>query len=300
MLITLLFSIWFAVPVHSNSSLPSLPQLSLQSFAPPIRQQIQEAYDAVRSNPQDAASNGRLGMLLHAYQQNEAAAVCFKRARALDASEFKWLYYLGTVQAALGGHLEAVLTLREAVQRNPDCVPAQLRLAESMLAAAQTDESQQIYAAVLQKHPEAALAHYGMGRVKSARGEPMAAVDHYRKACEITSNFGASHYALALAYRDLGEKAKAQEHLSLYQKDKLGWPSEDNPLSDAIKELSAGAHHFLKKGVALEAAGQIEQAIAEHEQALKIDPKLEQAHVNLISLYGRSGQPGKAEEHYRT
>ncbi len=300
MLTILILSISALGAGFSAARLPDLPLLSLANFAPPIRQQIQEASDALRSNPQDAAANGRLGMLLHAYQQNEAAVVCFERARALDSKEFKWIYYLGTVQAALGNHSEAVVTLREGVQRRPDYVPGQLRLAESLLASAQTDESRQLYASILQKHPEAALAHYGMGRVKSAQGEPSLAVDHYRKACEITPNFGASHYALALAYRDLGEKAKAQEHLSLYQKDKLGWPPpEDNPLLDAIKELSAGAHHYLKKGVALEAAGQIPQAIAEHEQALKIDPKLEQAYVNLISLYGRSGNPEKAEAHYR-
>lgn len=299
MLAILVLSIWSLGTVFPASRLPDLPQLSLETFARPIRQQIQEAYDATRSNPQDATASGGLGMLLHAYQQNEGATVCFERARALDSNEFRWSYYLGTVQAALGNHSEAVVALREGLRQKPDYLPAQLKLAESLLASAQTDESQQIYASVLQKHPEYALAHYGMGRVRSARGELSSAVDHYRKACEITPNFGASHYALALAYRDLGEKAKAQEHLLLYQKDKLGWPPLEDPLLEAIKELSAGAHHYLKKGAGLEAAGQIEQAAAEHERALEIDPKLEQAHVNLISLYGRLDQPAKAEAHYR-
>jgi tetratricopeptide (TPR) repeat protein len=125
-------------------------------------------------------------------------------------------------------------------------------------------------------------------------------VEHYRKACATTPNFGASHYALALAYRDLGQTAQAQEHLLLYQKDKLGWPSLDDPLLDAVKQLHTGAHHYLKQGVSLEAAGHIAQAAAEHERALEIDPKLEQAHINLISLYGRLGQPAKAETHYKT
>ena len=82
-------------------------------------------------------------MLLHAYQQNEAAAICFERARTLDSKEFKWIYYLGTVQAALGNHSEAVVTLREGLQRRPDYIPAQLRLAESLLATGRTDESGQ-------------------------------------------------------------------------------------------------------------------------------------------------------------
>ncbi|MBK9316373.1 MAG: tetratricopeptide repeat protein [Acidobacteria bacterium] len=55
----------------------------------------------------------------------------------------------------------------------------------------------------------------------------------------------------------------------------------------------------LKRGAALEGEGKIEESIAEHEKAVDLDPGLLQAHVNLISLYGRTGQSGKAEMHYR-
>ncbi|MGH9429729.1 MAG: tetratricopeptide repeat protein, partial [Terriglobia bacterium] len=280
--------------------LPDLPQLSLENFASPIRQQIQKASDNARANPQDATANGRLGMLLHAYQQNEAAAVCFERARTFDSKESSWSYYLGTVQAALGNHSEAVVTLRESLRQKPDYLPAQLRLAEALLASGKSEESRELYESILHKHPDSALAHYGMGRVKSGQKDLASALDHFLKACEISPNFGASHYALALAYRDLDDKTKAQEHLSLYQKDKLGWPVSRDPLSDAVQELRIGAHHYLKQGTILEAAGQLEQAAAAHERALEIDPKLEQAHINLISLYGRLRQPGKAEAQYKS
>ena len=45
--------------------------------------------------------------------------------------------------------------------------------------------------------------------------------------------------------------------------------------------------------------GDVTGAIAAHEAALARDPSLAQAHVNLISLYGRAGEFPKAEEHYR-
>src|SRR5207245_6396554 len=101
---------------------------------------------------------------------------------------------------------------------------------------------------------------------------------------------GAAHYALGLAYRDLGEADKAREQLALYQKNKLAWPPADDRLLDAVDNLNAGAQYHLKKGIALESAGQMQAAIAEHERALEIDPKYAQAHVNLITLYGRLGQ----------
>ena len=294
------FSICLLGLVLGASRLPNLPQLSLEQVAAPIRSQIQEAYDTLRSHPQDAAANGRLGMLLFAYQQNQSAAVFFERARTLDPQEFRWTYYLAGVQAVLGDPVQALSNLRETVRLRPDYHAAQLRLAEALLASGKSAESQQVYETMLQKDPESPWAHYGLGRVTSGQKQLASAIDHFRKACEISPNFGAAQYALALALRDLDDKTKAQEHLSLYQKDKLGRPHLDDPLSDAVQELRTGAHDYLKQGVALETAGQLEQSVAAHERALAIDPKLEQAHINLISLYGRLHQLEKAEAEYKS
>ena len=67
-------------------------------------------------------------------------------------------------------------------------------------------------------------------------------------------------------------------------------------LPPSLRSPPALSH--LKKGVSLKAAGRLPKAVAEHEQPVALDPKLVQAHVNLISLYGRLGQVDKAEQHY--
>jgi tetratricopeptide (TPR) repeat protein len=68
------------------------------------------------------------------------------------------------------------------------------------------------------------------------------------------------------------------------------------PPGDAARK--AEASELLKRGAALEGRGKIEESIAAHEQALALDPHLVQAHINLISLYGRTKQPEKAERYY--
>jgi len=55
----------------------------------------------------------------------------------------------------------------------------------------------------------------------------------------------------------------------------------------------------LQRGLKLAEAGDLAGAIAAHEAALARDPSIAQAHANLISLYGRTGNWAKAEEHYR-
>jgi tetratricopeptide (TPR) repeat protein len=238
-------------------------------------------------------------MLYQAYEQYEHAAICYERARFLAPTQFEWAYYLGTVRAVLGRPAEAAVILREALVRKPDYLPARLKLAESLLASAELEHSQRLYEDILKEHSDSALAHYGMGKVRAARRDLVSAVEHYKKACELVPNFGACHYALGLAYRDLGDTARAQEHITLYQKDKLGWPSTEDPLMSAVAQLKGGAAHHLKIGVSLEAAGQMKAAVDEHLRALEIDPKYVQAHLNLITLYAKLGEGDKAEKHYR-
>ena len=103
---------------------------------------------------------------------------------------------------------------------------------------------------------------------------------------------------MALAYRDLGQTEKSRQHLALYEQNKLTGPAVNDPLIQAVNRLKTSAADYLKKGVELEAAGRIKQAIAKHERALEVDPGYVQAHSNLLILYGKMGQLEKAEQHY--
>src|SRR5262245_38356470 len=300
MRVIIIFSIFvFMLSVASPAqSLPDLPQLVFDNFAPEIREQLRKAYAAAQASPRDAEAVGRLGMALHTYEESEGAAVCYERARRLAPDEFRWLYYLGNVQASLGKHGEAAVIFKEAIGRRPDYLPAQLRLADALLAAGQKLESLPLYENVIKKNAAIAQAHYGLGRIKASGGDHAAAA-HFRKAIELFPEYGAAHYALGLALRDLGQADKAREHFALSQKYRLSRPPLDDPLLKAIAELNALGTDILKRGVMLESAGRIEESIAEHERALEVNPQLTQAHINLIQLYGRTGRFEKAEKHYR-
>src|SRR5262245_40353451 len=224
-------------------------------------------------------------MVLQTYEQYELAATVYERARSLAPADFRWLYYWAVVQITLGRQTEAIASLKEAARRRPDYLPAQIRLADLLMAAGHMDESRRIYEAALQKASGAVFAHYGLGRIKASEHDLAKAVEHFRQACQLSPHDGASHYALALAYRDLGQKDQANEHFTLHQKDRLTRPALDDSLMDAVAELNAGAFERLKKAANFEAEGNLEQAAAEYESALKINAKLAQAQANLISVY---------------
>ncbi|HEX9186144.1 MAG TPA: tetratricopeptide repeat protein [Vicinamibacteria bacterium] len=283
----------------AGQSLPPLPKLPLDTYEPGIREPITEADEAVRRAPRDPERNGALGMLLYANEQYELAEICLARAHALAPAEARWAYALGRTRVYLARYDGAIASLEEALRRDPGSLPARLMLAKALLEAGRVEESRALYQRVVDEHPDTAEAHYGLGRIAAARGDAKAAIDHLRKACALFPGFGAAHYALARAYRDSGDPAKAREELALYQQDKLGWPTVPDPWLAAVVALKTGANALLRKGIQLTEEGRLREAAEEHEKALATDPKLVQAHVNLIRLYAELGEPGRAEEHYR-
>lgn len=277
----------------------TLPELRLDELPAAIRTGIQDAVDEARRHPDDPSAVGRVGMLLHAYDQHRSAESCYRAAHALDPRAVSWAYLLGIEQAKLGHYAEAAESLRRAVTSNPDYLPARIQLADMLLTAGDLDASLAEYAALVREVPDLAIAHYGLGRVATMRRDVKAAVAHYQRAVEISPQFGTAHYALALAYRDSGLDALAHDHAEAFRRWGARRPLPPDPVLDSVNSLNNTARHLLVRGSALASEGRVQEAIAQHLKAIAADPTLAQAHVNLISLYGRLGRTEEAEFHYR-
>src|SRR3989441_4789195 len=157
-----------SIPSASNrreGDLPDLPRLTVANFRPQIRDQVQKAFQEVEGKPKDPEANGRMGMLLHAFEQYESAELCYRRARILDPNRFQWAYYLGLAQAIDGKNQEAAANLREAVRLDPGYLPARLKLAEVLLISGRLDESQEVCQSMAKDEPQWAPVYYWLGRV---------------------------------------------------------------------------------------------------------------------------------------
>ena len=298
MLAVPLLALWLAT-ASSETPQPELPRLPLEQYPPELRARVSEALARAEGEPRSAGAAGALGMLLHAYDQLESAEACYRRAWRLAPSAFEWAYLEGLVAEALGQRETAAAALGDALRVQPASLPARLKLAEVRLAQGDPAGGEELYRAILREDPATPQAHYGLGRVEDLRGRRAAAAEHYLEAMRLFEGFGAAQYALALAYRDLGREEDARQHLALYQKHWLDAPPLDDPVLERVRQLKGGALQHLAEGVRLGKAGDTLASIREHEKALEEDPKLAQAHANLISLYGRLGQWDKAEQHYR-
>jgi tetratricopeptide (TPR) repeat protein len=267
---------------RSTISLPPLPEVSTSSFLPAIRAEVDSAIAQAKGHPDDAAAVGHLGMVLHAYQQLDGARRCYQRAALLEPRNYKWAYYLGAVSEGRA----AIEPLRAALRLN-DSVPVRLKLGEALLAAGDLAAARDVYRGLI--HP---AGLFGYGR---ATNDP----SFYEKALAAFPQYGAAMFALAQSYQRSGRAADAGRLMAEYEKYKLAAPPVDDPLMDAVRALNRGPQRLLGEAQQLEAQGQLEPAIDLELKALELDPRLTQAHVDLISLYGRIGDAAEAEKHYR-
>ena len=297
---SILISACSLVRSRSLPPLPDLPEGELKALAPAVRDQIREAFQKAQANPNDAEANGQLGMTLQAYELYQDATRCYQRARLLDPKSFTWAYYLATSTAATGANPAVVDLLQEVLRLNPDYLPARLKLAESLLAIGKLEECRRVSDKLLEQSPGSARAQYVAGRAKAAQGEIAAAVENYKTACELAPHYASAHYALSLAYRQLGDATKAEEQLSLYRQSQAWVPPVEDPVLEKLESLKAGAYDYLNKGKRLQDDGQLQEALQQYRLALQANPRMLQAHVNLITVYGALGDLEEARKHYQT
>jgi tetratricopeptide (TPR) repeat protein len=283
----------------AQGTLPPLPRLALDAYPAATRQTLSRVYEEATVHADDAAAVGALARALHAWEQWSSAHEVYLRAQALAPAAFEWRYLDAIVLQRLARHADAASHLEQALRVSPDYVPARTKLAEALLEAGDRDRSRQLFEGLRGNPASEPAAELGLGRLAAAEGRHDAAVAHLQRAVALFPEWGAAYYALALSHRALGHLDEARRALEQHAQYGPRWPAQNDPVLAALTALRDDAQTSLERGLKLAEAGDLTGAIAAHEAALARDASIAQAHANLISLYGRTRNWAKAEEHYR-
>lgn len=276
-----------------GAPLVDLPKVDASVFSGPVKAAIEKALKDASAAPNNPAAVARLGMVLQAHQQNAAAAQAYQRAVSLDPHNRILLYYWGTALAADGRNQEAIEPLRRAVA--PHNAAFRMKLADTLYAAGKVDEAAAEYQSLIHSNPDLAAAYYGLGRTQ----EGQQAARNLEKAIELFPRYGAARFSLAAVYRQMDRRKEAEALLVDYERDKLLVPPLEDPAMSDVLLLDESSTGLLRQAQAKERAGYLIEAAAIHERVAAADPKMPQAWINLISLYGRTGEPARAEAAYR-
>jgi superkiller protein 3 len=175
---------------------------------------------------------------------------------------------LGHVHLSRGDRTKAAAAFERALTLRPGDPPALIWLGEMYLDAGRFADAEAPFMKAA-AGPAAAAAVSGAGRAALARGGYKEAVDRLARALEIDSQAGAIHYPLAMAYRALGDQARAEEHL---RQRRDGWPTFPDPLMTGQQGLLETVGSSESRGVQAITARDWRTAVAAFRRGLEIDP----------------------------
>lgn len=211
----------------------------------------------------------------------------FKKGEALlnevrekDPQQYIIPFMLG--EAALRQKLweRAASDLQECLRLNPSFDQAMTSLARALYQKGDVTGAQGWVDKALKQNPDNYRAWYELGLIDTA-SDKSAAIAAFEKSISIQPNF-------AMSRRDLGMLQFHQQNYS-------------EATTHLAKAIELGLHaptlyNFL--GIAYSRSDRLQDAVASYQSALKLDPKLAEAHLNLAYAFQRMGQSATARAQY--
>jgi protein O-mannosyl-transferase len=139
-----------------------------------------------------------------------------------------------------------------------------------------------LYTTTLQENPSCWMAHYNLGIVLAEQRQTDQAIDHYRRAVALRSNYAEAHYNLG---RLLVEEGQFNDAIAHYER------------TAAINPADAEAQNNL--AVTLFGIGRADDAIRHYQKALEIRPDYAEASCNLANALIAKGDFDAAIARYR-
>ena len=200
-------------------------------------------------------------------------ATLLKNSPPNSAEAMRYTILLGMAHYGLGQFARAAPYLKTAAAADPQNLPIRLALAHSLLWSKQYSKVLDVYHEILTLDPDSAEAYMLAGEALDEMKDSSGAIEMFRKAAKARPNEPNVHFGLGY----------------------LLWTQKQYP--DAIKEFQAelanDANHFQSMLYMADANIQMNQYVDAGpllEKAVKIDPSLGLAHLDLGILAANDGR----------
>jgi tetratricopeptide (TPR) repeat protein len=200
----------------------SLPDLSSADAS--VQQQVRKRHEAVTAAIDRGAAGdelvrayGAYGMLLHAAEFYDAAEPAYLNAQTLMPGEPRWPYFLAHLHRSRGDTDRAVEHFTRVLQQRPDDLSTLVWLARLHIDRGQPELAEPLLTTANAKAPRTVAVLAALGQTALARRDHRRAVELLEEALRIDPMAQSVHSPLAMAYRALGEAAKADAHLALWR-----------------------------------------------------------------------------------
>jgi tetratricopeptide (TPR) repeat protein len=310
-----------AGPSTAAASAEPLPPVSLPDLSPmepTVREQIKAQYQALTAlaaapstPPADLArAYGAMGSLLLAADEADAAQPCYLHAEALAPAEMRWPYYLGHVYMARADPQRAVAAFERALRLQPNDVATLVWLGNVLLGQGEAQQAEVRFVQALSVQPHTVAALFGSGQAALAQRDYAKAVERFEQVLAADPRATIAHYPLELAYRGLGDTARAEAHLRQQGRVEVGPP---DPLMLELRDLLQGSAAEERRGVRALDGGDYKAAVEHFRKGVELapdNPSIRHKLGTALSLTGDTRgameafqetvrrSPGYAQAHY--
>ena len=244
---------------------------------------------------EQAAAFGEVGKLLIASEFYEEAEPFLINARILAPQDARWPYYLGHALRLRHQRDRAIAEFERALALRPDDVPALVWLGALHMDRGDAERADALFTRAVAVQPS------------SARGDAGRAREQLEAALKADPAAVTVRYALAMAYRQLGDAAAAEQQLRQWQAgqsspaDTLrdGQIPPADPLMEEIGGLLETAIAYEVRGTRAMDRRDLAGAAAWFRKGLEAAPDDPALHQNLGSALFLAGDGDGAEAEFR-
>ena len=215
-------------------------------------------------------------------RDDDGAEAILRQVQQQDPKIYVIPFLLGESALRRQNWDNAAEQLQRCLVLNPNFDNAMTGLARALSKLGRVDEAKSWLQKALQDNPENYRAWYETGLLE-AGSDPAVALSSYQKAIAIQPNFSPGQRELGLALFNQKDYAAAAAHLNK---------------AIALGLDDAHIRNFL--GICYSQTKHMPESIESYRVALKFDPKLAEAHLNLAYELQRAGKITQARAEYQS
>ncbi len=266
-----------AVAEEIEAPVDRLPVVQLDGLEPVVAEQLERARSwTIETWTSDAATMEErmerlwdLAIAYHAYELRDAALTAYSLGQEWVPGDPRWPYARGMVLVEMGRYEDAITDFRNSLSLDQDSTLSRLRIALAWREIGKNEVAEVMLQEVLLRQPENLAAQAALGELALDRGDFGGAVERLQSVLERVPDANRLHYSLALAYRGLGDREKAQEHLE--QRGLVGIRPDD-PFLEEVASAARGERLALIRGRSAFRASRFEEAMAAFDEAVAAAP----------------------------
>lgn len=277
----------------------AIPDPDTSKMEPQVATAIGNARAAVVSNPRVGAAWAKFAFVLDAHSLFDSAEPAYRRAIELEPGNLRYTYNFAALLEGVGRDLDRSLKLlQKFAELNPDYPPVQVRIGSVLELKGEPVRAVEAYRRAIELDPEFAFAHRCLGQTLLILDDCEGAIVSLERAAGLVPFDSTTQASLAQAYSCLGKGALAVAAGERATQLGLGEPMPyADPVRSKVTALGVSSKLVIQQATALKVHGNYAAALDLLKALEETRPNSARLHDSLAEVYRLMGDDSSSSKH---